>query len=97
MSKRDLFDLRGELEELKDHTLEEISMEELINDKFLEDYSDFYSTEEFLTDYRYDIESFENLLENCTEEQLDVYVAENTEFCTWQEMIEKAKQFYLEN
>lgn len=94
MSHRDLEDLKEDLEEIKEKIVEEIALEELMDDNFMEDHTDFFSVEEFLTGIKYDMENFEEL-EEIDEEELDIYVAENTQFNTWEEMLERAKELYL--
>ena len=69
-----------------------IPIQELLNQNFLKKYTDFNTLDEILD--KFSITTNEDIDNNI--EQLDNEVKTNSNFSTWQEMLEKAAVEYLE-
>lgn len=66
-----------------------VPFNELFNHAFMEGYTKFSDIDSFFDASPFTLETQEDL-EVLPEDELDVYVAENTSFNTWQDMLGKA-------
>jgi hypothetical protein len=72
----------------------QISFEVLFNNRFMEKYTDTSSIEEFLERSGFVINSQEDF-EKIPNEEFDIYVQKNTQFSSWEEMLQEATGEYV--
>lgn len=74
---------------ITDIALSYLGLDKLLTDKFLQDYSDFESLEDFKEASPVDLPS-EGAIDDETKETLDSFISESTEFSSFDDMIEEA-------
>lgn len=67
-----------------------VTGEELFTNKFMQENTKFSSIDEFENESKFDFSNFDNI----DQEELDSFVAENTSFDSWEEMLGTASQEY---
>jgi hypothetical protein len=96
MPKGGFGDLERQLKQLerniKKQTEEEVSVNVLLNDSFMSDYTEFPTFDAFLG--ALPDGSFEDMLEN-QREMVDEFVRNNSRFDSWDSMIGKAGEKYM--
>lgn len=86
-------DLEGMAEKAKELDGEnEVPIEELFPDEFMEENTDFESLESFFRDSPWDWERDD--LEDIPEEKLDEYVRTHSQFSSWEEMMSEAGEIW---
>ena len=70
-----------------------VSFEDLFTTPFMKKYTQFQSIEEFFSSSSFNVTSQEDF-EVIPEEDMDAYVASNTNFETWENMLSKAAEEY---
>ncbi|MFB6356177.1 MAG: hypothetical protein ABEJ65_06640 [bacterium] len=94
-----LDDLDDEYQELLDESEKEemrpsfgeLNLDEIFSDSFMEEHTDFEDFQEFLDPTDFSISDIEkSVLERKTNDEIDEYTSENTEFNNWLEMVEEA-------
>lgn len=74
--------------------LEQISLEELFPTSFMQKYTSFQSLEELFSSGNFKIESEEDL--ESISPELDKYIASNTSFNSWEDMLDEANSQFFE-
>lgn len=92
--------LQKEIEDLKknieEHEEETVSLDELLNQEFMQKYTQFSDFDEMIDSSKFEIETqddFDDLFEN---EDWDDYVIDTTKFKDWEEMMQTAETERLE-
>lgn len=73
-----------------------VSFETLFNSKFMSKYTRFSSFNELLTFGKYEVNSQEDF-EAIPDDEFDDFIASNTKFETWQDMLDTASTEYAIN
>lgn len=86
-----------ELKQLKQkESLEEIvTFGKLFPSDFMEKYTDFESIDDFFHQSNWDVRSYEDF-SKIPESELNEYIQNNSDFSTWQEMLNKAALVWIE-
>ena len=94
MPKDGFDDLNKFLEKLEQNVSKaggEMSLEDLFNEKFMKKYTEFNNIQDFFNNSPFEFETDEEF-EQIDEKELDQYVAANTQFPSWEDMMVKAGQ-----
>lgn len=67
----------------------EIEFEELFNEEFMESYTSFKNIDQLIEESQWEVESNEDF-EDLPDDQFDKYISANTEFESWEDMLQIA-------
>lgn len=89
-------DLSKGLKQLSDNAKklsnkQSVSFDELFPNSFMQRYTKFSSIDEFELESRFDF----NDVESIPDDELDVFVSENSSFSNWSDMLGKATEQYV--
>lgn len=73
-----------------------LPISDILNDRFMRTHTSFNSIDEFFLSSGFSVESQEDLV-HVDESKLDLFVAQNSKFQTWSDMLEKAGSEYAAN
>jgi len=91
---RNLNDLSKHLQKKVKEASGNVSISELLNDAFMQKYTDFENSQEFFDKSPFKFETQEEW-DQIDEKEKDDYVKIHTRFDTWNEMLQKAAQEYF--
>lgn len=91
---RNLNDLSKHLQKKVKEASGNVSISELLNEGFMQKYTDFENSQEFFDKSPFNFETQEEW-DQIEEKEKDDYVKSHTRFTTWNEMLQKAGQEYF--